>query len=308
MSKKKKYEKKMPLAVYILLLLLLLFVGIYLQSDKSQVEALNNLNVNISELKIYYLNVGEADCILIQNEGKNMIIDAGNNEDGNKIVEFLKKQNITKIDILVGTHPHEDHIGSLDKIIKNFDIGKIYMPKVATTTKSFEDVIKAIEDKGLTITEPEIGKTFKMGECSFKILHTDTDEENLNNCSITLKMTFGDLSYMFTGDIETAAEKQILDRGFDLKCNVLKVAHHGSNTSSSEAFLDSVSPDIAVIMCGKNNDYWHPHQVILNRLNARKIKIYRTDESGTILITSDGYTNKVKSLKDIDLNVEKEKN
>ena len=308
MSKKKKYEKKMPLAVYILFLLLLLFVGIYLQSDKSQVEALNNLNINISELKIYYLNVGEADCILIQNEGKNMIIDAGNNDDGNKIVEFLKKQNITKIDILVGTHPHEDHIGSLDKIIKNFDIGKIYMPKVATTTKSFEDVIKAIEDKGLTITEPEIGKTFKMGECSFKILHTDTDEENLNNCSITLKMTFGDLSYMFTGDIETAAEKQILDRGFDLKCNVLKVAHHGSNTSSSEAFLDSVSPDIAVIMCGKNNDYWHPHQVILNRLNARKIKIYRTDESGTILITSDGYTNKVKSLKDIDLNVEKEKN
>ncbi|MBQ9298545.1 MAG: MBL fold metallo-hydrolase [Clostridia bacterium] len=308
MGKKKKYERKMSKVVYILFLIILLFVGIYLQNDKSEVEAINKVVEVSSELKIYYLNVGEADCILIQNGGKNMIIDAGNNEDGNEIVEFLKAQAIEKIDVLVGTHPHEDHIGGLDNIINNFDIGKIYMPKVATTTKSFEDVIKAIESKGLNITTPVIGKTFKLGECNFKILHTDDNEENLNNSSIVLKMEFGRLSYLFTGDVEADGEKAIIDSGYDIKANVLKVAHHGSNSSSTEEFLDKVAPDIAVIMCGKNNDYWHPHQVILNRLNARKIKIYRTYEDGTILITSDGYTNRVKTLKDIYLNVEKEKN
>ena len=315
MGRRKKYSKKIPNIVYILITIFIAF-SVYVGSENFQNNNSNNLSpsneTNViqeskmditvdSELKIYYLNVGQADSILIQNEGQNMLIDAGNNADGENIVEFLQSLNISKIDFLVGTHPHEDHIGGLDDIINNFDIGTIYMPKVATTTKTFEDVLDAIENKSLTVTTPEIGKSFNMGSANFQILSAGTDEEDLNSCSIVLKLTFGNLAYLFTGDEETVNEEQMISSGYDLSADVLKVAHHGSNTSTSEEFLNKVSPDVAIIMVGRDNSYGHPHKEILNRLNARNIKIYRTDTDGTILITSDGNQNNVQTLKDINL-------
>lgn len=316
MGRRKKYSKKIPNIVYILITIFIAF-SVYVGSENFQNNNSNNLSpsneTNViqdskmditvdSELKIYYLNVGQADSILIQNEGQNMLIDAGNNADGENIVEFLQSLNISKIDFLVGTHPHEDHIGGLDDIINNFDIGTIYMPKVATTTKTFEDVLDAIQAKSLFVTTPEIGKSFNMGSANFQILSAGTDEEDLNSCSIVLKLTFGNLAYLFTGDEETVNEEQMISSGYDLSADVLKVAHHGSNTSTSEEFLNKVSPKIAIIMVGKENSYGHPHSEILNRLNDRNIKIYRTDTDGTILITSDGNKNNVQTLKDINLN------
>ena len=315
MGRRKKYNKKIPNIVYILITIFIAF-SVYLGSENIQNNNSNNLSpsneTNViqeskmditvdSELKIYYLNVGQADSILIQNEGQNMLIDAGNNADGENIVEFLQSLNISKIDFLVGTHPHEDHIGGIDDVINNFDIGTIYMPKVATTTKTFEDVLDAIENKSLTVTTPEIGKSFNIGSANFQILSAGTDEEDLNSCSIVLKLTFGNLAYLFTGDEETVNEEQMISSGYDLSADVLKVAHHGSNTSTSEEFLDKVSPKIAIIMVGAENSYGHPHNEILNRLNARDIKIYRTDTDGTILITSDGNKNDVQTLTDINL-------
>ena len=315
MGRRKKYSKKIPNIVYILITIFIAF-SVYVGSENFQNNNSNNLSpsneTNViqdskmditvdSELKIYYLNVGQADSILIQNEGQNMLIDAGNNADGENIVEFLQSLNISKIDFLVGTHPHEDHIGGLDDIINNFDIGTIYMPKVATTTKTFEDVLDAIQAKSLFVTTPEIGKSFNMGSANFQILSAGTDEEDLNSCSIVLKLTFGNLAYLFTGDEETVNEEQMISSGYDLSADVLKVAHHGSNTSTSEEFLNKVSPKIAIIMVGKENSYGHPHSEILNRLNDRNIKIYRTDTDGTILITSDGNKNNVQTLKDINL-------
>lgn len=315
MGRRKKYSKKIPNIVYILITIFIAF-SVYVGSENIQNNNSNNLSpsneTNViqeskmditvdSELKIYYLNVGQADSILIQNEGQNMLIDAGNNADGENIVDFLQSLNISKIDFLVGTHPHEDHIGGIDDVINNFDIGTIYMPKVATTTKTFEDVLDAIENKSLTVTTPEIGKSFNMGSANFQILSAGTDEEDLNSCSIVLKLTFGNLAYLFTGDEETVNEEQMISSGYDLSADVLKVAHHGSNTSTSEEFLDKVSPKIAIIMVGAENSYGHPHKEILNRLNARNIKIYRTDTDGTILITSDGNKNDVQTLTDINL-------
>lgn len=314
MGRKKKYNNKIPNMVYVLVTILVAF-SVYLGNENLQnsnnsssnvvntitQEAKNNTPIN-SELKIYYLNVGQADCILIQNEGQNMIIDAGNNADGENIAQFLQNLKISKIDFLVGTHPHEDHIGGLDNIINNFNIGTIYMPKVATTTKTFEDVLDAIENKKLTVTTPEVGNTFYMGSASFQILSTGTNEEDLNSCSIVLKLSFGDQAYLFTGDAETVNEEQMILSEYDLNANVLKVAHHGSNTSSSEKFLDKVSPDIAIIMVGEGNSYGHPHNEVLNRLNDRNIKIYRTDINGTILITSDGKENNIQVLDNINLN------
>lgn len=309
MAKRRKSKNKVPNVVYVLITLLIAFSAYWGNENLSNNEIENIVSetrivqtqLENEDLKIYYLNVGQADSILIQNQNKNMLIDAGNNGDGDNIVKYLKELQINKIDILVGTHPHEDHIGGLDDIINSFEIGTIYMPKVATTTKTFEDVLDAIESKELKVTTPEIDSEFSLGDLKFKILWTSDDEDNLNSSSIVLKMTFDELSYIFAGDAEAAEEKEIIKSGYNIEAQVLKLGHHGSSTSSSEEFWDKVSPSIAIIMTGEGNSYGHPHKEVLERLEARNIKVYRTDTDGTILITSDGKSNKVEVLSEINL-------
>lgn len=248
-----------------------------------------------SELKISYIDVGQADCILIQNEGKNMLIDAGNNADGELLVKYLKGLGIKNFDVLVGTHPHEDHIGGLDNVIKAFNIGKIYMPKVMTTTNTFEDVLDAIDSKNMSITSPIVDTKFEMGDCEFTVISSKIDNDELNNSSIVLRLDFGNTSYLFTGDMEKDVEETILSK--NIQVDVLKVGHHGSSTSTSSKFLDKVNPEYAIICVGEGNSYGHPHKEILDRLNKKGIQIYRTDILGTIVVTSDGEEIKISSLK-----------
>lgn len=248
-----------------------------------------------SKLKISYIDVGQADSILIQNEGKNMLIDAGNNADGELLVKYLKGLGINKFDVLIGTHPHEDHIGGLDNVIKAFDIGKIYMPKVMTTTATFEDVLDAIDIKNMTITSPSVDTKFEIGDCVCTVISSRIDNDELNNSSIVLRLDFGNTSYLFTGDMEKDVEETILSK--DIQVDVLKVGHHGSSTSTTTKFLDKVNPKYAIICVGEGNSYGHPHKEILDRLNKKNIQIYRTDISGTIVVTSDGEEIKVTTVK-----------
>ena len=234
---------------------------------------------------VRYLDVGQADSILVQSEGINMLIDAGTNSSGQTVVKDLEDLGVTKIDYLIGTHPHEDHIGGMDDIIKNFDIGIIYMPKIQTNTKTFEDVFDAVSEKGLKITSPKKGDEFEVGGARCEIM-TDRieDTSNLNLSSIVIRMTYGTQSFLFMGD----AEKENEDTRQWPQTTVLKVGHHGSSTSSSTQFLNEVQPQISVISVGKDNKYGHPTKTTINKLEKIKTKIYRTDESGTITITSDG--------------------
>lgn len=234
---------------------------------------------------VRYLDVGQADSILVQSEGINMLIDAGTNSSGQTVVKDLEDLGVTKIDYLIGTHPHEDHIGGMDDIIKNFDIGIIYMPKIQTNTKTFEDVLDAVSEKDLKITSPKKGDEFEVGGARCEIM-TDRieDTSNLNLSSIVIRMTYGTQSFLFMGD----AEKENEETRQWPQTTVLKVGHHGSSTSSSTQFLNEVQPQISVISVGKDNKYGHPTKTTINKLEKIKTKIYRTDESGTITITSDG--------------------
>ncbi|MBO5348692.1 MAG: MBL fold metallo-hydrolase [Clostridia bacterium] len=231
-------------------------------------------------LRVYCFDVGQGDSILIVNEGKTMLIDASTNEMGSTVVNYLKQLGISKIDYLIGTHPHEDHIGGLDNVIKNFDIKTIYMPKVVATTKTYEDVIDAIADKKLKVTSPKIGNTFNVGNANCEIMYTGNNKDEYNECSIVVKMEFNGVSYLFTGDANDNVEESRQWPQID----VLKVGHHGSSTSTTTKFLNQIQPKVALISVGEGNKYGHPTESVLKRLNKIGAKTYRTDEDETILI------------------------
>lgn len=299
--RKKKNSIAYAITAIIVIVVILLFgnklsmdnIGTMFSNISENVVAQESpdINTNVVEgqdVVVKFFDVGQADSILVQSAGVNMLIDAGTNNMGNTVVQNLKDLGITKIDYLVGTHPHEDHIGGMDDVINNFEIGTIYMPKVQTNTKTFEDVLDAISNKGLTITTPEVGYVFEVGntKCEVMCAGTGTTEENsnLNLSSIVIRMVYGEESFLFMGDAE---EKNESSRQWP-QTTVLKVGHHGSDTSSSESFLNQVKPEISVISVGINNTYGHPKKTTLDKLNALGTSIYRTDQNGTITITCDG--------------------
>lgn len=247
--------------------------------------------------KIYYLDVGQGDSQLIQlPSGENILIDAGDRGTADELVEYLKGMGISRIDLLLATHPHADHIGGMEKVIRNFEIGKIYLPKVASrqtpTTKTYEGMLQAISDKGLKITQAKAGMTvYDQDGVRLEFLAPNGESySNLNNYSIVSKLTCDNTSFVFTGDAEAESEKEILEAGFDVSCDVLKLGHHGSSTSTGDRFLEAANPRYAIISCGLDNDYGHPHKEIVNKLSTFQITAYRTDTQGTILAVTDGET------------------
>ena len=265
------------LIIFLMIIIVLSFIESELnKSMASPVEGV---------LEVYYFDVGEADSILIRDSEHSMLIDAGNETDGVNLSNYIKSDiSLSKLDIVVGTHPHEDHIGGLDDIINTISVSKVYLPNVTTTTKTFTNLLDSIENNNLKITVPNIDDTFDLGDMKFKVISVGSDESNLNDSSIVLRLDYGSTSFLFTGDISKSVEKNIIDKDIDV--DVLKVAHHGSNYSSSINFLDKVSPKYAIILVGNNNKYKHPSSTVLKRLE--NIDVYRTDRDGTIKITSDG--------------------
>ena len=250
--------------------------------------------------RVHFLDIGQGDSELIElPNGEVMLIDGGNRDDSEFLVEYIKNLHISKIDYVVATHPHEDHIGGLPEVIKTFDIGKIYMPKKTANTRIFESLVSEIKNKGLKITEANSGMNIlDEKDLNISILAPiSTSYEKINDYSIVSKLKYKDISLLFTGDAERESEKQLLQSEMDLSADLLKIGHHGSNTSSSDEFLDEVKPKYAVISSEKGNNYGHPHKEVIDRLTSRNIKILRTDEMGTIVLETDGKAAKLKSLK-----------
>jgi len=259
------------------------------QLDKTTTVSEENTLQSKGELKVHFIDVGQADSILVQQGSQAMLVDGGNTGDASTIKNYLTKQGISELQYFVGTHVHEDHIGSADYIINSFKVGKVYFPKQNSTTKTFGDFVTAVKNKGLKLTAPIVGESFKLGEATVTILAPNSTEyKDANDYSIVLKVSFGNTSFLLTGDAETISEKEMISKGLNLEATVLKVGHHGSESSSSEAFLNKVKPKYAVISVGKENSYGHPSQDVMNRLKSRNIPVYRTDEQGTIVATSNG--------------------
>lgn len=251
--------------------------------------------VRREKMQVYFLDVGQGDCELIRlKSGRDVLIDSGTGKSAAQLTESLKKLGVSRIDFLVATHPHEDHIGGMEQVVRSFPVGKIYMPKIADaqvpTTDVYEKLLKAIQKKGLQIDTAHGGtEIYSDGDESMQIFAPNgTKYTDLNNYSVVIKLQCGEKSFLFTGDAEKESEQEMLKKGYPLKSDVLKCGHHGSSTSTSAAFLKAVAPKAAVISCGLNNDYGHPNAAVLSRLKKAGVTVYRTDRQGTVLAECDG--------------------
>ena len=251
-------------------------------------EKVQKIEVPDGEMEVHFIDVGQADCALLASGGHFMLIDGGNNDDAEHIVTYLQNAGVKKLDLVVGTHPHEDHIGSLDAAIEAFDIGAVYMPDVSADTETYRDVLDAVKGKGLQIQHPVPGDVLDFNGLPVEIFGPVKEYSNLNNHSIVLRVSVGETAFLFTGDVEIEGEYDILEQGFDISADVLKVSHHGSSGSSVEEFLAYTDADYAVISVGEGNIYDHPEAVTLKRLQNYGMEIYRTDKQGTIVCDTDG--------------------
>lgn len=303
---KKQNTDKSKLILGIILFILIIICAIFTSNNNQNTNNLySNINIDNSKLNIFYFNVGQADSSLIMYEGKTILIDAGNGSDGEEILNFLNAKGIDKINYLIGTHIHEDHIGGMADIINNFPVERIFMPYNETYNSEFYNKVKnAIDNKGLSIEKVKQTDKFYFNESmTFEILYVDNAEPSEpNNASIVVELTYVEQKYLFMGDAEGTVENKLLNKGLLKDIDVLKVGHHGSDTSTTDNFVNKILPEISIISVQEGVEYDDmPNEEVIERLED-KSKVYRTDKDGTIWLTSDGITNTINTLKNLNLN------
>ncbi len=242
-----------------------------------------------SSMYVHFIDVGQGDATLIICDHEAMLIDCGDNSKGTLLQNYLKKQGVEKLKFVIGTHPDADHIGGMDVILTKFDCERILMPDITKETATYRDTISAMNYKGYQNTLPYVGDTYSLGSACFTILAPNNYDygDKTNNYSISIILYHGGNTFLFTGDAEEEAENDMLSNGYSIKADVLHVGHHGSSSSTSDNFLKEVNPSYAVISCGEENDYGHPHAETLNKLRAAGISLFRTDEQGSVIAISD---------------------
>jgi competence protein ComEC len=256
---------------------------------------------DLSQLKVHYIDVGQGDSTLLQfsddGEDFTLLIDAGN-WNRNEVVNYLTSQNVKQIDIAIGTHPDADHIGQLDKVLNTFDVGEVWLSGNTSTSQTFQKLLSAIDSNGVDYSEPRMGDKFEIGRLKIEVLYPKTITENDNEESISLKITYGEVVFIFTGDASTGDELKMLQSGIDVKADILKLGHHGSSTSTHPTFLSEVKPSVAIYSAGLNNNYGHPTDEVVNLVQKSGIQLYGTDVHGTVIVSTDGINYKVLTKND----------
>ena len=278
-----KYSNYKLFKLILPLFIIILSLFLYQTNDTSNYK---------NQMTIHYIDVGQGDCIWIQVNNKNLLIDSGPSSNRKSLLDYLENLNIKKLDYIIATHPHEDHIGNMDTIIRRYNIGSFYSPKVTHSSTTFENMISSLVDKNLKINILNRGVTgINLGENTSVSVYSPLENlysDNLNDYSPIIKITFLNNSFLFTGDAEISTENTVLSQNENLKCDILKIGHHGSSTSTSPDFITAVNPSVAIISVGKNNPYGHPTPEIISLLNSLNIKTIRTDINGSIIAISDG--------------------
>lgn len=241
-------------------------------------------------LEVHFIDVGQADSALVICDGHYMLIDGGNAEDSDLVYAYLERRGAKHLDCMVATHAHEDHIGGLSGALNYASADTALCPVTEYSSKVFQNMVKYLREQGKSITVPRPGDSFDLGSARVEILGPVKEYDDANNTSIVLRIDYGETSFLFTGDMETGAEADLLDSGADVSATVLKAGHHGSDTSTGYRFLREVMPQYAVISVGEGNKYGHPSDEVLSRFRDAGTEIYRTDMQGHIIAKSDGKT------------------
>jgi len=283
---KKKSKKGQPLPLWLALPVVVLVIILRLLIPGDETEAATPVSVQADALTVRFFNVGQGASTLLSMGDTHILVDAGENDMGGRVLANLQGLGIDHLALAVGSHPHSDHIGGMDKVLEAVDCELYWMPDAATTTKTFSDVLDVLEEKSIPVEYPPVGKTQTFGGITLTVLSPlEPDDDDLNNASLVLRVTCDYGSVLLPGDAEKQMEKQMLDGGMRLTADVLLLSHHGSSTGNTSAFLAAVNPKIAVIPVGADNDYGHPHAEVLERLADRGLTPYRTDENGTVAVT-----------------------
>jgi len=274
-------------------LLIILISSLTISCNFPTNDSNKNNQIESNKMIVHYIDVGQGDSILIQVNNKNLLIDAGPKSDKKKLLNYLSNLHLEKLDYVIATHPHEDHIGNMSDVIDDYNVLAFYAPKVQSTTKTFEQMVESLKSKNLKINVIKKGTdSINLGENTKVTIFSPTKDyyEDLNNYSPVIKIEYGKTSFLFTGDAQKEVEKEILANNEDISADILKVGHHGSSTSTTKDFLNKVNPSIGVISLGKDNTYNHPNDGTVKRLKENKVTIYRTDKNGTVILSSDGST------------------
>ncbi len=289
MRTKKRIESKLLTVIFALIVGLGMTISFFLDDLEPDIEIREYTDY---PFYVTFLDVEQGDCELISCNGVNILVDGGEARYAQKVINYLKFLGIEKLDCYIATHPHSDHIGAANSILNAIPCDKVFTTYFSEhnipTSNTYESFLDAVYDNGATAVAVEAGDEYKFGELTLNIFAPVTESDEYNDMSIVFSAEYKNASVLFTGDATKTVENQILARGYDVSADVIKIAHHGSTSSNSEDFIEAVAPEAAVISCGKDNSYGHPHREIINLLNMKEIEYYRTDISGTIFYYSDG--------------------
>ena len=278
--------KKTLLTLFLILSLLLSGCVIILEGPAETAAPVSG-----EGLTIHFIDVGQADCALLECDGKYMLVDGGNVEDGQLVISYLQQQGVEELEAVVCSHAHEDHMGGLPAVLAVYPTKAVYAPTRTYSSRVFDDFVYYTDQQRLEITLPEPGDSFALGETKVTVLGPTKSYADPNDTSIVLRVEYGETSFLFTGDMETAAENDMLDYWegkMNWKVDVLKVGHHGSETSTGYRFLHELDPEYGVISVGEGNTYGHPHEEPMSRLKDAGVILFRTDELGTVIAGTDG--------------------